>query len=305
MKKAKNPTVVWNNDRKAGLFVMRKNYSIGYKEEGEGLSLERRFAYTAASGFAQVSFSLEEGTIHPEALAAARAAGLAAEALYLPMDSLNLLWEPSPSKAPREDVLPSDPTLPDETTWEELLALYTFYFSLAARVGIEQVILPSSCGTNPAHVTQAALARFRTLAELAKEKGVRLLIENGMSAPHFEAVVRVCCEDGYHGVSFMPARAFHCFGTSALPPYAAKHLMRVSLDDVKGEESGYLPLDGSTDFRPFAKSVAPLHFRGTLAVSPNASLAPYRELGYFALASRAYDRMSSVLRLMKNAEGVV
>lgn len=284
---------------------MRKHYSIGYKENEEGLTAERRFAYTAASGFAQVSFSLEEGTIRPEVLACARASGIETEALYLPADTLNLLWEPSPSKTPEEDVLPSDPILPDETTWEELLSLYTFYFSFASSVGIDQVVLPSSCGTNPAHVTQAALARFRTLADLAKEKGVRLLIENGMSAPHFEAVVRVCCEDGYHGVSFMPARASHCFGTSALPSYAAKSLARVSLDDFKGGESGYLPLDGSTDFRPFAKSVAPLHFRGTLAVSPNASLPLYRELSYFALASRAYDRISSVLRLMKNAEGVV
>ena len=284
---------------------MRKRYSIAYKEEGESLAAERRFAYTVASGFAQVSFSLEEGAIRPEVLAAARAAGLETEALYLPADSLNLLWEPSPSKTPAEDVLPSDPILPDETTWEELLSLYTFYFTFAVGVGIRRVILPSSCGKNPAHVTQAALARFRTLAELAKEKGVRLLIENGMSAPHFEAVVRVCCEDGYHGGSFMPARAFHDFGTSALPPYAAKHLARVSLDDFKGGESGYLPLDGDTDYRPFAKSVAALHFRGTLAVSPNALLPLYRELGYFGLSSRAYDRMSSVLRLMKNAEGVV
>lgn len=269
------------------------------------MSAERRFAYTLASGFSEVAFSFEEGTIRPEVLAAAQRAGLKAEAFYLPEDSFNLLWEPSPKAADAEDVLPSDPTLPDETTWEELLSLYTFYFSFAASVGIDRVILMSSYGKNPAPITQTALARFRTLAGLAEEKGVRLLIENGMSAPHFEAVVRVCCESGYHGVSFAPARAFHSFGTSSLPQYAAKHLSRISLTDIREGVSGYLPLDGDTDFRPFAKSIASLHFRGTVAALPDATLPLYRDVGYFALASRAYDKLSLVLRLMKNAEGVV
>lgn len=289
----------------AGHFIMRKRFSIAYQETGEALTAERRFAYTASSGFSEVAFSFEEGTIRPDVLAAAKDAGLGTEALYLPEDSFNLLWEPSPRAAAAEDVLPSDPVLPDETTWEELLALYTFYFGFAASVGIGRVILTSSFGKNPAPITQTALARFRTLASLAEEKGVRLLIENGMSAPHFEAVVRVCCESGYHGVSFAPARAFHHFGTSALPPYAAKYLARVSLGDVKDGKEGYLPLDGDTDFRPFAKSVSSLHFRGTIAASPDASLPIYHDLGCFALASRAYDRLSSVLRLMKNEEGVV
>ena len=164
---------------------------------------------------------------------------------------------------------------------------------------------PDVVGLQEVDVKTARVGGRDTLAELAKEKGVRLLIENGMSAPHFEAVVRVCCEDGYHGVSFAPARAFHHFGTSSLPSYAAKHLARVLLSDVKGGEEGYLPLDGDTDIRPFAKSVASLHFRGTIAVVPNATLSVYRELGYFELASRAYNKLSSVLRLMKNEEGVV
>lgn len=286
-------------------FTMKKRFSIAYKEQSEVMTAERRFAYTAASGFRETAFSLSGGTIRPEALDAARRAGLSVEALRLPMDGVDLLWEPSPSKARAEDALPSDAPVPDDTTWEMLFEIYTSYFAFAAGVGIKRVILTPSCGKNPAPVTQTALARFRALAERAKEKDVRLLIENGTSAPHFEAVVRVCCADGFHGVSFAPALAFLHFGTSAIPPYATECLARLSLDDIKDGETGYFPLDGDTDFRPFARSLAPLHFRGTLAISPNAALPMYRDYDYFAFASRAYDRLSSLLRLMKNEEGVV
>lgn len=284
---------------------MKKRYSIAYKEQGEVLTAERRFAYTVASGFAETAFSLAGGAIHPVALEAAKNAGLRVEALYLPTDGVDLLWETSAQKEREEDALPSDGILPDDTTWEMLLELYTSYFTFAVGLGIDRVVLIPTHSPTPAPVTQAALARFRTLAERAESKGVRLLIENGTSAPHFEAVVRVSCESGYHGVCFAPALAFRHFGTSAVPPYATAHLMRLSLDDIKNGEGGYFPLDGDTDFRPFAKSLAPLHFRGTLAVSPNASLPLYKELDYFAFATRAYDRLSSLLRLLKNEEGVV
>lgn len=284
---------------------MKKRYSIAYKEEGEELLPERRFAYAVAAGFVEACFSLEEESVRPEALAAARQAGITAEALYLPVDRLNLLWEPSPHRDAAEDVLPSDPVISDESTWEALHEIYSSYFSFAASVGIERVVLLASYGASPARVSQEALSRFRTLAAEARAKGIRLLIENGISAPHFEAAVRVCCEDGYHGVSFAPALAFFAFGTSALPPYAAKHLVRVSLSDTRDGEFGYLPTDGDTDFRPFARSVASLHFRGTLSVASVSALPLYRELDYFAFISRAYDKLGRVLRLMKKEEGVV
>ena len=215
---------------------MKKRFSIAYREQSEALTAARRFAYTVSSGFSETAFSLAGGTIHPEALSAARTAGLTVEALYLPTEGVDLLWEPSPYKEKREDALPSDLPEMNDTTWEMLLALYTSYFSFAKGVGIDRVVLTPSHGKSPAPVSQAALSRFRTLARCAEEKGVRLLIENGTSAPHFEAVVRVCCESGFHGVSFAPALAFRHFGTSALPSYVAEHLVRLSLDDMKDGE---------------------------------------------------------------------
>ena len=283
---------------------MKKRFSIAYTDGMDAQSAARRFAYTVSSGFSETAFSLTGGVIRPETVASARAEGLAIEALYLPSESVDLFWAPDTYKEPVEDVLPSDAPVPNEATWEMLLALYNSYFAFAARLGIERVVLTPTVGHTLPPVSQSALARFRTVSACAKEKGVRLLIENGASAPHFEAVVRTCC-DGYHGVSFSPARAFHHFGTSSLPPYAIEHLMRLSLDDAAKGVFGYLPTDGDTDFRPFAKSIAPLHFRGTLAISPDASLAPYAELGCFAFASRAYDKLSALLRLMKREEGVI
>ena len=283
---------------------MKKRFSIAYKDGGEAQGASRLFAYTASSGFLQTAFSLESGAIRPEAISLARNAGLEIEALHLPSESVDLFWASDPEREKAEDALPSDPLLPNEATWEMLLSLYNSYFSFAARIGIERVILTPTAGHTLPPVTQKALARFRTVAACAKEKGVRLLIENGASAPHFEAVVRTCA-DGYHGVSFSPARAFHHFGTSSIPPYAAAHLMRLSLDDCAKGVFGFLPTDGDTDFRPFARSLAPLHFRGTLAISPDSSLPPYADMDRFTFASRAYDKLSALLRLMKREEGVI
>lgn len=278
---------------------MKKRYSISYQSRSEGA--ERRFALAFASGFAETAFSLADEGLLPEEPTAARAAGLAVEALRLPSDGVNLLWEPSPSRPAAQDVLPSDEAVADDTTWEMLKQLYGSYFSFAVGIGVDRVILSPSLGAGLPPVSQTGLARFRTLAEIAKEHGVRLLIENDKSAPHFEAVVRVVA-DGYHGVSFSPAKAWRYFGTSAVPPYARETLMRLSLDDGKGDEFGYLPTEGDTDFQPFARSIAPLRFRGTMAVAPNPMLHPYEGMDTFALSSRAYDCLSTLLRMIRREE---
>ena len=281
---------------------MKKRYSIAYQSRAEGA--ERRFVLAAASGFVETAFSMADEGLRPEEPEAARAAGLSVEALYLPSDGVNLLWEPSPSQVKPEDVLPSDEAVLDDTTWEMLRQLYVSYFTFAVGLGVDRVILRPSIGAALPPVSQVGLARFRTLAALARERGIRLLIENDKSAPHFEAAVRVVA-DGYHGVSFSPAKAWRYFGTSAIPPYVGKTLMRLSLDDGKGDAFGYLPTEGDTDFRPFARSLAELHFRGTLAISPDPTLSIYREMDTFSLSSRAYDALSTLLRLMKREEGVV
>jgi hypothetical protein len=200
--------------------------------------------------------------------------------------------------------LPSDTPETDDGTWQLLKQIYASYFAFAVGVGVTRVIFTPTEGTEVAPVSQVGLARLRTLAAMAKEKGVQLLIENDRSAPHFEAAVRVVC-DGFHGVSFAPARAWQYFETSAIPPYAAEHLLRLSLDDGRDGAFGYLPFEGTTDFRPLAKSLAPLRFRGTLALSPDASLPAYRDLDTYTLSVRAYDQLGTLLRLFKKEEGVV
>lgn len=281
---------------------MKKHFSISYKNEEE--SAARRFAYAMASGFTETSFSLSGGMLSPEEPRAARAEGLFVEALCLPTDGVNLIWEtPGPKEKP-EDWLPTDGRTPDETTWEMLRSLYDSYFTFAAGIGIDRVILVPTAGVGVPPVSQTGLSRMRELASLAREHGVRLLIENDRSAPHFEAAVRVV-SDGYHGVSFSPAKAWRYHGTSALPPYAAEHLLRLSLDDGKGDDFGYLPLEGDTDFRPFARSMANVRFRGTMAIAPDVSLLPYRTLDTFTLLSRAYDNLATLMRMIKEEEGTV
>lgn len=281
---------------------MKKHFSITYQNKAEGA--DRRFAIAVATGFTETAFSLADGNIRPEEISFARGAGLQVESLRLPADCVNLLWELSPEKPRPEDALPSDVAETDDSNWQRLKQLYTSYFAFAATLEIPRVIMTPSLGTDVPPVSQAGLARFRTLAALARERGVRILIENDRSAPHFSAAVGAVC-DGFHGVSFAPARAWRQSGKSELHERVAPHLMRLSLDDVRGEDFGYLPLEGETNFRPLAKSLAPLHFRGTLAITPNVSLPAYRDLDTYTLSSRAYDQLASLLRLFKKEEGVV
>ena len=281
---------------------MKKRFSITYQNKTEGA--QRRFAIASATGFLETAFPLSGETLRPEEIVQARAAGLTVESLRLPSDGVNLLWAASPEKPRPENALPSDTPETDDSAWQMLKQIYASYFNFAMTVGVTRVILTPTLGTGVAPVSQAGLARFRALAAMAREKGVRLLIENDQSAPHFEAAVRVVC-DGFHGVSFAPARAWRYFKTSAIPPYATAHLLRISLDDERDGEFGYLPKEGETDFGPLAKSLAPLHFRGTLAVSPDAQLPLYRDLDTYALSMRAYDRLCTVLHLFKKEEGVV
>ena len=281
---------------------MKKHFSFANRNTADGTAPD--LATVTAAGFTEISFSLAGGDLSPKAVLAAREGGLLPEALLLPSEAVNLLWEtPEPKEKP-EGWLPTDGREPNEASWEALRDLYDYCFTIAARLGVARVILLPSMGLGVPAVSQVGLFRLRELAALARAKDVRILIENEKSAPHFAAATRAVA-DGFHGVSFSPAKAWRYYGTSALPSYAAEHLQRLSLDDGKGEDFGYLPFDGDTDFQPFARSMASVHFRGTMAISPDRSLFPYSTVDGFAFLSDAYDKLSTLLRMIKEEEGRV
>ena len=284
---------------------MKKNFSIAYENKESYPEAKMQFAYAVASGFSSASFSLSGG-IRPDVLVACRYEGLRAESLRLPVEGVNLLWARSAKAPALEGALPSDSPVIDDSVWQTLRGLFGSYFSFAKEIGVESVILTPATGyASLPPVTQEALDRFETLAADAKAQGVRILFENDESEQHYEAVIRACCYDGFHGACFHPAKAWRYFATSAAAPYIADNLVRVVLDDGRDGVFGYLPGDGETDYQPFAQSVAPLHFRGVVSLSPNASLSPYVGLDYFSLVSRAYDKACAVQRQIKQIEGVV
>lgn len=285
---------------------MKKLFSIAYENKEGYPEAARQFACANASGFSSVGFSLVGGTLRPDELTACRGEGLRAESLRLPVEGVNLLWSRSVKAPALQGALPSDSPIIDDSVWQTLRGLFGSYFSFAKEIGIDTVILTPAVGyASLPPVTQEALDRFVTLADDAKAQGIRILFENDESEQHYEAVIRACCYDGFHGACFHPAKAWRHFGTSAAAPYVADNLVRVVLDDGRDGVFGYLPGDGETDYIPFAQSVAPLHFRGVIALSPNASLAPYAEMDYFSLVSAAYDKCCAVQRRIKRAEGVV
>ena len=285
---------------------MKKFFSIAYENKEGYPEAARQFAYATASGFSYVCFPLSGETLRPEVLSACLYEGLRPEALRLPTEGVNLLWARCARGPALEGALPSDSPVIDDSVWQTLRGLFGSYFSFAKEIGVDTVILTPAVGyTVLPPITKEAIDRFVVLAADAKAQGVRILFENDESEQHYEAVIRACCYDAFHGASFHVAKAWRHFGTSALSPYVADNLVRVVLDDGRGGTFGYLPGDGETDYLPFAQSVAPLHFRGVMALSPDISLSHYAETDYFSLLSKAYDKCCAVQRKIKQIEGVV
>ena len=281
--------------------AMKKLFSLAYREK-DGAMAASRLACLYAAGYTGVSLAPGEGSVSPALLASVRGAGLTAECLYMPSDCVNLLWQESPTLPLADDALPTDGVARDDSAWQTLFALYSSFFAFAHSIGIDRVVVLPAVGELQPTVTQVGVDRFRLLSDEAERQGVRLLFENDRSAPHFEAVVRACCT-GYHGVCFSPTKAWRYFGSSMLPPYAARSLARVRMDDQRGGVFGYLPFEGETDLLPFARSLAAIDFEGYFAISPDAALTPYADVDEFAIASRGYDRLFELLRLVDREAG--
>ena len=262
---------------------MQTKLGIGFVNFPTALSDERQMILARAAGFCSTALTLGEERFD-ERFAAAERAGVRVDAVYMPRDGVNFIWQ-------------------SDEKWERLHALYTACLSAAKASGVSTVIATVSSGDAPAS-TQEGLAHLRTFAAEAKEMGVHLAFENTESAEHFELAVRNCCL-GFHGVCFRPSMAAVYWGSSAVPAYAKKHLFSVAIDDVLDGNDGYIPYDGEIDYAPFIRSLADASYRGVYFARVSPSCVRYRVLRYESFASGAYEGLCRLARLSKDEEGIL
>ena len=243
---------------------------------------ERQMRLARAAGFAYTELQLGE-ELFDKRLAAAKGADIFVSAARLPSDGVSLIWE-------------------RDEAWEPLHALYLSALRAAKESGISTVIASLDDGREAMLPTQNGLSHLRTLAADAEKMGICLAFENGASPECFEVAVRSCCRS-YHGVCFRPAAFWIATGSSAVPSYAYKSLIALSLDDIVRGKSGYIPGDGEMDYVPLAASLAESGYGGLLFASVTREHAIYKNMKYEAFASRTYEALLRVVRMVRDRGG--
>ena len=253
---------------------MSRRYGILYQafEGKDHLSVMKRLM---AAGFSSLELDFGTSTPRPICLAAEEA-GLAVESARLPSDGANLLWD-------------------GMRVWNSLHDFYKTYFSLAAAHGIKRLVFTPSMGRTPPPVTQGGLERLAIIAEDAAQAGVRLLVENDCSKPHFEAAVRVFGQ-WEHDVSFRIHTAMEAYGTASPPDYALHAVVRVVLEEQ--EEIYGRPLLGRTDLFHAADKLVRNTALSTLLVRQSVEEGDTPE----RYAARAYDTAYRFEQVLRNAE---
>ena len=243
---------------------------------------ERQMRLARAAGFAYTELRIGEEHFD-ERLAYAKAADVFVSAARLPSDGVSLIWE-------------------RDEAWEPLHALYLSALRAAKESGISTVIASLDDGREAAVPTQNGLSHLRALAADAEKMGICLAFENGASPECFELAVRLCCR-GYHGVCFRPAAFWIATGSSAVPAYAYKSLIALSLDDIVRGKSGYIPGDGEMDYAPLAASLVEASYGGLLFASVTREHAVYKNMKYEVFASHTYDALLRIVRMCRDKGG--
>ncbi len=249
---------------------------VSHPEAGE---IDRQIPLFASLGFD--SFFLSCGVtadfhrIPAWAELAARS-GIEFEAVHAPTDGVNALWLPEATAETAESAAYLDRA--------------RRIIGYCAEGGVGKLVLHVACGgVHP--VTDAGLARFSALEDLASARGVRLCYENAGEAEHLLAAVRNAsaghgfCHDTGHELCYTPdADYLAVLGDRIL--YTHLH------DNHGAADEHLLPYDGDRDWTAYAASLARIGYCGTL----NAELAcmyraDYRAMSYPAFLTLARERL--------------
>lgn len=177
----------------------------------------------------------------------ARATNLEIVNGHLPYERINDLWLDTPDG-------------------EEETALLQKSILSAGRAGVPVLVLHAARGPQPPPFSSVGFARFRRLADAAKDAGVLLAVENLRSIGHGMAVldaldvpsVRACYDAGHH----------HCYGQDGafLDRYGAR-TAAIHLHDNDGAADQHrIPFTGTVDWAAEMARIKKTAYRGALTL---------------------------------------
>lgn len=267
--------------RKLGVSTLHSNL---------GITIEQNLDIIKEAGFDCVFSSYkEDGSIdNAKAIKYAKSIGLEYETLHGPFSregrqySLNAVW-----------------TKGEEG--QEYISFLKRGIDVCSDNEVKTFILHNCVSTFPPPVSDIGLERFALLYDYAKEKGVRLAIENLESTEHLAALMGLATE--FHGFCWDCGHNLCYTPTVDLPRLYGKRMICTHIHDNLGitrpgdihyrDDLHLLPFDGSLSWEWFAKKIKQCGYSGPLTLE--LSLKPqYEELGAENYYAEAYARASKL-----------
>lgn len=241
-----------NEQRELGAFIW-----FGYRLPlAQRARLLREAGFEAALHWWDDSFARAEGSSKEAQADLIRKEGLFIENAHLPVDQINDLWL---------DTLDGDAAL----------GRYLSDLDSLSACGIPVAVLHTSNGLNPPPVSAAGIGRFRTLADHAEKRGVRIALEN-VRCTHMltetldaiDAPALGFCYDSGHDQVWSPV------------PYALlsryqDRLFAVHLHDNWGQEDEHAPPgEGRTDWAIVRSGIAHSTYQGAYTLESDSTKIP-------------------------------
>ena len=172
--------------------------------------------------------------------------GITVETLHAPFDGINAMWGSDKEKGDR------------------MLARLFDSVDKCAKYGIPATIIHVSSGRPMPEITEDGIKRYTELFAYAKEKGVKVALENLRYTENLKYFLDryeepgFCWDTGHENCYTDGVNHMELFG---------KRLIALHIHDNRGEkdcDDHLLPFDGKIDFEKAAKYIAESGYKGTV-----------------------------------------
>ena len=168
--------------------------------------------------------------------------------------------------------------------------------------GVEKMVMHESSGRIAPDTSNAGLQRFRTIFEHAKERGVKVAVENLRRTNHLARIFHECrdlpvyyCWDSGHELCYSP-------GVDHLALFPEK-LICTHVHDNRGLfmfDDHYLPFDGVNDWERDARLIKESGYKGNICGEIKRTDPRYADLSDQEFCKIAYERLKKFVDMCDN-----
>ena len=198
--------------------------------------------------------------------AAIRLHGLLYHSIHAPFDKVHHLWE-------------------TQEEGEAELARQIRCLEVAARLGVDLVIMHTIIGMDRHTPTELGIARYAEIFDAAKHLGVRIALENTEGEEYLEALMNASCGDSNVGFCIDTGHEMCYNGCRDMIGKYGHRLFSTHLNDNMGQtgdaltwldDAHMLPFDGVADWRGIAERLEVAGYRGDLTFELTTKSKPGR-----------------------------